>query len=533
MAVLALIAGAVLAAGAVYRASGEKGTKCRTPEQGCAKHSGATKRRPKRGIYVAEQQRGAGNGSSCANAYGVTWFNNPTDWGSGPGRIHANTTVRLCGTISTPLTVHGSGAPARPITIAWETGATLSAPAWTGRGAIDTNGFGNLTFNGGGTGSIQATAEGTGLAMQGVPSRGVYALNCNGCVFENLTIENLYVHTSPSDVSVDQTLDNAILFSGSHITIADNTIHDVGWALFSQWTNGNGHDRIYGNNIYRFDHGFAATASGTVGPMFFYRNHLHDMANWDAAVGGDVPYHHDGLHCFGPVGGPAPTYTGFYIYDNRFDGTVGRAAPTAQIFMEGGTGPGRTPCASSSSAVYLFNNVITSSDFDTANQYMNTASIAGGVYNNTVIGASKTDSLGGCGGYAYEQPGSEVAFANNVLSTCDNLMNQAGEPNGSFRAGSPDYNVYANGGENSFTCDGNFYGFSQFSAWKACVNGDRHSRRVATAELDNVGAPEPGSRVLDAGVNLTPLCKGLLAPLCTDITGRRRPRTGPWNAGAY
>ncbi len=533
IAVFALMAVAVLAAGAVYRASGEKGTRCPKGRHGCTNKRVAAKPRHKPVIYVAEESRGAANGSSCASPHGVVWFNNPADWGPGRRRIHEGSIVRLCGTIATPLTVHGSGRPGRPITIAWEPSATLSAPNWPGRAAIDTSGFDYLTFDGGSSGSIQATADGTGLAKQGVPSRAFYALNCNGCTFENLTIENLYVHTSPSDTSVDQTLDNAIVFSGSYITIAHNTIHDVGWALFSRWTNGNRHDRIYDNNIYRFDHGFAATASGTVGPMFFYRNHLHDMANWDAAAGGNVPYHHDGLHCFGPVGGPAPTYAGFYIYNNRFDGTVGRAAPTAQIFMEGGTGAGRTPCASSGSSIYLFNNVITSSDYGTANQYMNTASIAGGVYNNTVIGASKADSLGGCAGYSYEQPGSEIAFENNVLSSCDNLMNQAGQPNGVFRAGSPDYNVYANGGENSFTCDGGFYGFAQFARWRACVNGDRHSHRVANARLDQLGAPEAGSRVIAAGVNLTSLCKGPLTPLCADIAGRRRPRTGRWNAGAY
>jgi hypothetical protein len=406
----------------------------------------------------------------------------------------------------------------------------LSSPDWHGRSAVDTNGFNHLTFDGGDNGtSIQATAQGSGLTGQGVASQGFYALDCNACTFENLTIANLYVHTSTSDSSVDQTLDNGIVFSGSNITIAHNVIHDVGWAVFARWGNRDHNDRIYGNDIYRMDHGLVLTSNGgTVGPMFVHNNHVHDMANWDAA---SDAYHHDGLHCFGPEN--PTTYDGLYIYNNRFDGAVGREAPTGQIFMEGGTEPGATPCASSRSAVYLFNNVVTSSDYDTANALMGTASIAGGVFNNTVVGASKTDNTGGCAGYAWEQPGSEIAFENNVLSTCDNLMSQGGRPNGVFSIGSPDFNVYANGGENSFTCDGNFYNFNQFRAWKGCVNGDRHSHRYATAKLDKLGAPESGSPVLGAGANLTALCKGPLTALCTNIAGQPRPRNGPWNAGAY
>ena len=91
----------------------------------------------------------------------------------------------------------------------------MSSADWSGGSAIDTNGYDYLTFNGGNNGtSIQATAEGTGLADQGVASQGIYALVVRGCTFENLTIANLYVHTSTSDTSVDQTMDNGIVFSG-------------------------------------------------------------------------------------------------------------------------------------------------------------------------------------------------------------------------------------------------------------------------------------------------------------------------------
>jgi hypothetical protein len=96
--------------------------------------------------------------------------------------------------------------------------------------AINTNGNDYRTFDGQNNGtSIQATAEGTGLADEGQYSTGIVANNCTGCTFENLTIANLYVE-SGGDTSVDQTLDDAILINGgSNYTIANNTMHDVGW----------------------------------------------------------------------------------------------------------------------------------------------------------------------------------------------------------------------------------------------------------------------------------------------------------------
>ena len=157
-------------------------------------------------IYVSQSGAGASSGADCGDAKPVSFFNSSSDWGSGAGQIGPGVTVDLCGTISTPLSVQGSGTSSSPITVYWTSGSTMSSADWSGGPAIDTNGNDYLTFNGGNNGtSIQATAEGSGLADQGVASQGIFALSCAGCTFENLTIANLYVHTSTSDTSVDQT----------------------------------------------------------------------------------------------------------------------------------------------------------------------------------------------------------------------------------------------------------------------------------------------------------------------------------------
>lgn len=488
---------------------------------------------PKPGVYIAESTSGSGRGNRCDNAHGAAWFNDPAHWAARPGtprpggRIRPGVTVYLCGTISTPLGAQGSGVPGMPVTVYWEPGARLSSPNWAEGAAFRTNGHSYLKLNGGGHGLIEATALGTDLPDQGQHAVGIQAWSCNGCTIENLTIANLYVHTSPSDTSVDQTQDNAIRLSGSNLTIANNTIHDVGWALFADWANGNANDAIHGNNIYNIDHAFASTSEfpgGRIGPIYFYRNNLHDYANWDTP---NDAYHHDGIHCYTSDDGAGPShYAGFYIYDNTFGGNTG-ANMTAQIFIEGGSGSGATPCADSSSKIWIFNNVGSVSR-DLYNGVFGVFSGSPQVLNNTLIGA---DSTGGGVGYMSGNAVSGEDFRNNVITTANQLI--VVDNRGSFTAGAPNYNVYANGGDNSFVCAGNYYSFQQFQPWRHCVGGDSQSRRIATARVSRAGVPEPGSAATDAATNLTSLCAGPLAALCTDIAGRRRPAQGPWNAGAY
>ena len=484
--------------------------------------------------YVAQGPAGLGDGSSCANAESLHWFGDPANWGTASGQIGPGSVVGLCGTITSGLTMQGSGTPGKPITLYWEPHATLSSPA--GTASVLTNGHSYITLDGGTDGSIQATALGSGLPGHGHWAQAVYALNCTGCTFRNLTIANFYRHTSDTDTAVDATQSNAIRFSGSDITIADNTIHDVGWALYAEWNSGDRQISIRGNDIYNVDHGFASTSGivgGDIGPIYFYDNYIHDFANWDTSSNS---YHHDGIHCYTVVKQPgASHYSGFYIYDNRFGGAVGNST-TADIFMEGNYGQsGATPCSDASSSIYIFNNVFSSTDAVTDNAYLSDSAGDGGIYNNTIVGQSNTQNRGGCASYGAQPPGAEASFENNILSSCDNLI--GGSPTDDYAAGSPNYNLYANGGTNSFVCGSNFYAFSQFSNWQSCMNADTHSRAVADAQLNSDGSPQSGSPAIGTGTNLTSLCNGQpnpgLGALCQNFNGTPRPTTGAWNTGAY
>ena len=102
----------------------------------------------------------------------------------------------------------------------------------------------------------------------------------------------------------------ALDISGSNWSVHDNTIHDAGWAITSTFVCSTGNVRLYGNNIYNFDHAWTPrthTPCTHWGPFFFYANHVHDPANWDTASNA---YHHDGIHCFVETGAGAATGTG-------------------------------------------------------------------------------------------------------------------------------------------------------------------------------------------------------------------------------
>ena len=515
-------------------------------------------------LFLSQSGGGSGSGGDCADAKPVSFFNSASNWGSGAGKIGPGVTVDLCGTISSPLTVQGSGSSSSPITVFWEPGATMSAPDWTGSGAINTNGNSYITLNGGNNGtSIQATADGTGMADQGVASKGISASRCTGCTFENLTIANLYVHTSTSDSSVDQTSDNAIKWSGSNVTVADNTVHDVGWALWFSGSTGDTNEAIYGNDVYNIDHGIIIAPPATsIGNVFIFGNHIHDLANWDC--GGAC--HHDPIHCFGSENGVL--YSGFYIYDNLFDGSWGSATSSA-TFIEGNFGSsGDTPCAASGSSVWIFNNVSKPSDqMGCCGQIGNAAGGTGGMFNNMARGPSNTQNVGECMGYSASSNGSTAFFENNIMDNCDFLINGAasssGGTTGTYAAGTPDYDAYVNGGANAFSTHGpngancTFMPFSAFSSWKSCMGGvESHGNAFATettAGINTDGSLNSGSPLIGAGNNLTSTCNtfpttpaNVRAACETTYTGpptgggagstttaTPRPTSGAWNVGPY
>ena len=487
-------------------------------------------------VYVAQNSTGTANGADCADALPVAWFNNAANWGSGAAQIGPGTTVHLCGRFtgspgSNMLTAQGSGTSGSPITILFEPGADLTAPYWSVSGAIYLGTKSFITVNGGTNGIIENTQNGTGLTYQ-VPSVGIYTFGGNVTI-ENLAIRNLYVHSSPSDTTVDQSQVRCAYFGGSNVSVHDNVMHDAGWCVFHFFSNGDSNVSVFNNQIYNVDHGIvvaSGVAGGSSGPFSYYSNYIHDYSNWDTATN---VYHHDGLHCFtSGTKGVAAHITALNIYNNWFDGgTNATTTYTSHIFLEGGTSSSSTPCMDSTSHGYIYNNVLIGNQ-PINNGLMSPDSGDLQVYNNTIIDNNPSDVTNPNSFCFVSNLASVMVLDNNVMTGCDTLIFLQSRTSLTI-----DYNIYANGGSNAFIYGTTYYNSTQFSNWQSAAGGDSHSSYHTSAGLSSSGSPANGSAVVGSGTNLTSLS---IMPLdSTTSAGNTvapvaRASTGLiWDVGAY
>jgi hypothetical protein len=299
-------------------------------------------------------------------------------------------------------------------------------------------------------------------------------------------------------------------------TIANNLMHDVGWCISLQYGGTSSGLTISGNEIYRIDHGIALgspAAGTTLSNVNVYGNNIHDYSNWDTPSNS---WHHDGIHIWGYNNDGSDTITGVNIHNNKFGGCIGQNV-TAQIFLE--TNKGNTK------NVTIYNNTLIDTCNGTDNPgLLTSADPSFKIFNNTFIGSSSDTCVG-------TSWGAGVNFINNVVSGCNELMYVTS--GGGFAAGQLHNNVYANcPSSNCFAYLGNYS--ASFPNWQRETGQDAApSAYVSNANLSAAGVPQSGSPVIGAGANLTSLCTGQLAALCSDIGGNARPASGAWIVGAY
>jgi hypothetical protein len=497
------------------------------------------------GIYIAQAGAGAQSGEdSCSNAHPLSWLESASNWGSGSGKVAPGTTVNLCGTLTEPIVAHGSGESGKPITLEFAPSARIAMPKCPTSGCIDTNGERYLTIRGTGEsqrGLIEDTNQGTGKEEGHITDYlvGIYAEGCEGCTFEYLNVENLYVKTSTADPTEAASIEG-IRFGGSNITIAHDTFNNVGWALYSNWVANNGPVHIEHNVFTRVGHGFASTsafrsAQTIVGPIIFAHNEIYDQKPWDSTNGVN---HQDGLHCFRSAdsGTVAPHYDGFYIYDNRIGPETG-IYMNSSFYLEGTTGPA---CADGSSKLWVFDNVTVRNE-DPVNGggqgglYMGTGEDR--AYNNTFIGPEDAEAGGVC--VAVQNVSENDRFKNNIVTRCGKLI-EGGKSY--FAAEGLNHNLYAGGDGNNFICGGEQQ--SALSYWRSCTGQDTEgtkdessNAKIKMSQREEDGKLESGSAAEGAGVNLTSECETLPTEVATaceeNILGEPRPKTGAWNIGAY
>ena len=338
----------------------------------------------------------------------------------------------------------------------------LTAPYWSGA-AISTSGYSFIVINGGANGTIQATANGTGLANQQDNGVGVNISNSSNVQVENLTVSNIYVHSCSEPLSncLDEggqntygiyAVQNSTL--GPNIQVGpNNTVHDMKWCVFYGYNNGASNAQIYRNSIYHCDHGVvfgdsdpsnvnqttgpaSATCGGGNGNMIC-QNTIYDGGNWDDI--GDAN-HHDGIHTWANNG--ASSY--YVIIDGN------------HIYGNWGDNMGSLVyCESNEQAIPIINNLLVVSYSPIAGTGIigvTTGSGTGGhgvqIVNNTIVGASAGNSQDGIL-LAYT---ASPVVENNIVTNTGTAacIGQCGSNTGTSVV---DYNDYYNiGTANPFYC---------------------------------------------------------------------------------
>jgi hypothetical protein len=517
-------------------------------------------------FYVSGTSTRTTGGTSCSDPLSVAWFNNTSSWGSATHQISAGTTVFLCGRFQGRpgqqlLVVHGNGTASAPITIKFMPGAILSAPYWSGAGAISLQGRSHITVDGGTNGIIENTANGTGRAYR-QNSVAIYALWCNNCTVQNLIIQNLYVRTSATDLAATHSVNCVNWHQANYMTVNHITCHDAAWAIAGDGNN----FTLANSNIYHVDHGVASGAVGKVGGYSIHNNHFHDFANWDSPTN---TYHHDGIHLWGQNGG---TITSGAIYGNTFDGDFG-VNITGHVFLQ-----------DSVQHVAVYNNIAVAPTNRTINSiwfHATSTSMPGGpatgnsAYNNSINAGGHRS-----GGAIFAQEQLQFTAVNNIMGGGVSDVSLQGAT--TLTSTGVNNNVYRDlfaefGDRNTFSYKGKwFYSIAQ---WRAACRCDSASKLILGAQTtvfsattggagptvagavvtvsdvysaDAAAASDavnmtvvPTATTKDAefdllytvgegnGLNLSELAVDDLAPLAFDKNGNARPASGPWNVGPF
>lgn len=485
--------------------------------------------------YISQSGGLFSGGSACngQTAVSVATFNASTP---SAGNIYY-----LCGTITSPLTIGGSGSAGNVIQFLWDAGARISVAFGN---SINVGSQGYLLFDGGIpcgpntacyanesasptgypasiTGIIEATANGSGLANQNVATQAFNGCSaCHDIEIRNLIIRNLYQHTSTSDATANADGGNWVFQCGSGqsactgtFLIHDNDIHDTGNALSMQHFS-SATIKVYNNEFWRNNWAYENSGNGTR-TTFFYNNHCHDATNWDTT--GDT-YHHNCIHSYMNTSSDS---TDFYIYNNQSDGDWGTCCTTSNfLFIE------TAPPAN----LYVFNNLViqkcSNSEYGVSTRTQSAGAGFSLFANNTLLGCASTAS----NVEAIDLYGTGLVYENNAIENYGQYVVTGSTA--SFTT--LDYNSYGGIGlSGNSPWQFGATGDNTFAAWQTSSSGDTHGQKLTSLNVNSSsGVPNSGSGLIGAGTNLTSLCSGNLTPLCSDKNGIARPSSGAWTVGA-
>lgn len=505
-------------------------------------------------IYIAQNTAGGNSGADCADAHSAAWFNSSANWGSGNGQIGPGTTAHLCGTFTgtagaTMLTVQGSGASGNPVIVKFETGAVLQAPYWgdnpfsvNAAAIVCTSGKSWITIDGGANGVIQNTGNGTGLANQHA-SAGIDLNACSHVEIKNITIKSLYVHKQ--DDGGGGNVVDIFTQDSDFVSIHDSTFTDayqninIGYSNAHSITNFN----VYNNTI---DHGCHFMQVGdsnnnsTASGINIYSNTLGPhQTEWTQA---GAACHFDGI--FMNAANSGSQLVSSAIFNNLVQSDMCNATTRDSNFNCSGL----IYFAGSFNLIGVFNNVVVVTGVDSGYEALLLARpISTGqltnfnIVNNTFIGNDSNQSCD-CAGIKMNGANSGWVVENNIWKGVNpNTIYLNEQSTTTFRnifGTSIKSNNYFDIGSNGDDYD-NSQHYNTFTAWQTAAPNPNNfpgydgNGIVGDPKLDSTYKIQSGSAAIGLATNLTSLCTGSLAPLCTDKAGVVRPQTGAWDAGAF
>lgn len=466
-------------------------------------------------VYIAQSQAGTADGSNCANAKAIAFFNTGSNWGNNSTQIGPGSIVHLCGTTTIPngtsgLTFAGSGTPGHPITLLFESGAVLQAGyfAQDPGGGIACVNRNYITIDGGSNGLVQATANGTAQANQR-GSNGVFLQSCNNVEVKNLRLSNLYVRTPNSSDSCDCGFGLRSV-DGNNLNVHNNTVNDAEYGIYYRYdgTTDTG-IVIQHNTIYHTATGIVVgdgSAGAAVSDVDVNDNEIYDQYFWDSP--GDI-FHCDGIHTWATNSGS--TTSNMRIFGNYVHGNMGgHLSGFIYSSAVGGSNDG----------LQIFNNLLTSSTSCATNGYIFIwEASAARIYENTLVGPGGNTCMGIWHGHA--TIGADIK--NNIFS---GVRTAIYTPAGGGPIGASDYNLINCTG-NLAACMINQDTTFTLAGWRSATGFDTHSLGPNTApNLAGNFQPLAGSPTIDAGATLG-------APWDVDRSGTVRPQGAGYDIGAY
>ncbi len=474
------------------------------------------------GSHIYFSESGVGAGSSCSSALPVSWLNTATNWGTGGGQIGAGETAHLCGTISTPITILGSGTSGSPITILFESGAKMVAPTWY-TGAISASGKNYIVIDGGSNGIIQATGSGTGYNNT-AGSTGVSFTNVNNSEIKNLSVLGMFVRPPGAGDNCNNYCGTGIAVTGtfSNVAVHHNTITDARSGVGISYGPSSSGLSIYSNKISKTAWGIGGgdwpPNGSTLTNVDIYDNTITDAYPWDGnftGCTGDCWFHINGIYIWAEQTGD--TLSNIRVHGNKIGGNMGTASHiTSFTWFSGNV----------QAPVLVYDNIYysTSASGSASNGFISlryckngTTTNPCGVYNNTFYSVNPA----GLGVMA----GDSTDIKNNIFSNVAGHVIYAGDPANTYKITS-DYNIFYGLTSNQFKLNGGYY---TPTTWQA-AGYDTHSLFVDPQFVNPGGFDfhlKSTSPAVDKGTALA------LSGLNKDLEGSSRPQGNAWDIGAY